>query len=184
MQTGDSVAIIGAGSTGLIHTALSKIYGAAKIIVSDLFDCRLAAARKFGADITVDPEKEKFSEIARAETEGRGVDIAVVTAPSLEAYRAGLGVCRKGGRLCVFAPTVPRRYLQVSPKELFFTEVQIIPSYSTSHLETRIALELMESGKLDVRDLISHRFGLVNTGEAFKTALESKESLKVVVLNE
>lgn len=183
IQTGDSVAIIGAGATGLIHVALSKIYGAATTIVSDLFDHRLDAARKFGADVVVNPEKEDFAEVVKTETSGRGVDIAVVTAPSLEAYESGMKVCRKGGKLCVFAPTAPGRYMQMSPKELFFTEIQIIPSYSTSHLETRLALELMESGRLNVKGLITHRFRLADTAEAFRIALESKESLKVIVLN-
>lgn len=95
IQAGDSVAIVGAGTTGLIHTALSKMYGAATTIVSDLFDYRLNMARKYGADVTVNPEKESLNKIVRAETSGRGVDIAVVTAPSLEAYKAGFEICRK-----------------------------------------------------------------------------------------
>jgi len=183
IQKGDSVAIIGVGATGIIHTALSKIYGASKTIVSDLIDYRLKMAEKFGADITVNLKKEKLNEIVKAETDGRGVDIAIITAPSIEAYKAGLDICRKGGKLCVFAPTKPNEYLQVSPKELFFREIQIIPSYSTSHLETRAALELLTSGKLNVKDLITHRFRLIEAAEAFKTASESKESLKVVILN-
>jgi L-iditol 2-dehydrogenase len=72
--------------------------------------------------------------------------------------------------------------LEISPKQLFFNELHIIPSYSTSHVETREALELIKSGKIRVRDLITHRFPLVDAAKAFKTALEDKESLKVVVL--
>ena len=184
MKAGDSVAVIGAGTTGLIHTALSKIYGAEKTIVSDLFDFRLNASKRFGADVLVNPEKNDLVKVVEAETDGRGVDVAVVTAPSVEAYRTGIKICRRGGKLCVFAPTAPGRYLQLSPKELFFTEIQLIPSYSTSHLETREALELIASGRLDAKSLITHRFKLAETAEAFKTALESKESLKVIVLNE
>jgi len=183
IQKGDFVAIIGVGATGIIHTALSKIFGAAKTVVSDLIDYRLNAAKQFGADVTVNPKNEDLAEIVKAETDGRGSDIVVVTAPSLEAYKVGLSVCRKGGKLCVFAPLPPSKYLQISPKELFFSEIQIIPSYSTSHLETRTALELIKSGKLKVKELITHRFPLTKTAEAFQTALESKESLKVMVFN-
>jgi len=184
IQTGDSVAIIGAGTTGIIHTVLSKIFGAAKTIVSDLIDYRLKVAKKFGADVTVNPENEDLTEVVKAETDGRGVDLAIVTAPNLEAYKTGVNVCRKGGKLCVFAPIQPGKYLQLSIKELFFSEIQIIPSYSTSHLETRTALELINSGRINVKDLITHRFRLVETDKAFKTALENKESLKVMVLGE
>jgi len=184
IQAGDSLAIIGVGAIGIIHTALSKIFGAEKTFVSDLVDYRLNVAKQFGADVAVNPVKEDLAAVVKAETDGRGVDIAVVTAPSLEAYKAGLSVCRKGGKLCVFAPIEPSKYLQISPKELFFSEIQIIPSYSTSHLKTRIALKLINSGKIDVKELISHRFKLVDAAEAFKTASEGKESLKVIVLNE
>ncbi|MEM3731245.1 MAG: zinc-dependent dehydrogenase [Candidatus Bathyarchaeia archaeon] len=184
IQPGDSIAIIGAGPTGIIHTALSKIYGASKIIVSDLVEYRLRAARKFGADVTLNPEKENVVAIVKSETDGRGADIVVVTAPSLEAYKTGLKLCRKGGKLSVFAPLQPSEYLQISPKELFFSEIQIIPSYSTSHLETRTALELIKSHKIKVKELITHRFRLEDAKEAFKIAAEGKESLKVIVLNE
>lgn len=183
IQAGDTVAVIGAGVTGLIHLALSKLLGASKTIVSDLFENRLDVARKLGADAAVNPEVEDLAKVVNAETEDRGVDVAVVTAPSLQAYATGLSVCRRGGKLCVFAPTIPGKYLQISPKELFFNEVKIIPSYSTSHLETREALELMRSGRLDVKDIITHRFKLVDTAEAFKMASDSKHSLKVIVLN-
>jgi len=183
IQIGDSVAIIGAGATGLIHSALSKIYGAGTTIVSDLIDFRLKTASKFGADIIVNPKNQDLSQVVMKETDGRGVDLAVVTAPSVEAYKAGLGVCRKGGKLCVFAPTNPETYLQLSPKDLFFSEIQIIPSYSTSHLETRTALQLLSSGKIAVEELVTHRFKLAQAAEAFSTALESKESLRVLIVN-
>ncbi len=86
--------------------ALSKIFGAEKTIVSDPIDYRLNVAKEFGADVAINPVKEDLTAVVKAETDGRGVDIAVVTAPSLEAYKAGLSVCRKGGKLCVFAPMI------------------------------------------------------------------------------
>jgi L-iditol 2-dehydrogenase len=184
MQEGDAVAMIGVGATGLIHVALSKVYGASKTFASDFLDYRLSVARKMGADVVVNPERSDFVETVKTETDGRGVDIAIVTAPSIGAYKTALNVCRKGGKLCVFAPTTPSSSLQVSPNELFFSEIKIIPSYSTSHLETRTALELLASGKLNVETLITHRFKLDEAPEAFKTAVESKDCLKVVIHNE
>jgi len=184
IRKGDFVAVIGAGATGIIHTALSKILGAEKIVVSDLVDFRLKHAEKFGADVVVNPQKTNLKSVVMAETEKRGVDLAVVTAPSIEAYKASIRIVRKGGKICVFAPTSPGELLEISPKHFFFNELQIIPSYSTSHVETREALDLIETGKIRVKDLITHRFALAEAAKAFKTALENKESLKVVVLGE
>jgi L-iditol 2-dehydrogenase len=184
LQAGDSVAVIGAGVTGIIHLMLSKLLGASKTIVSDPFDFRLDAARRFGADVVVNPEDEDAVTVAKAETDGRGVDLAVVTAPSLQAYDTAMSVCRRGGTVCVFAPTTPDSTMRVRPKELFFSELRLVPSYSTSHVETREALELMKSGKLRVRDLITHRFAIEDAAEAFRTAREGKENLKVIVFRE
>jgi L-iditol 2-dehydrogenase len=183
IQADDTVVIIGAGATGIIHTALSKIFGATKTIVSDLIDYRLKMAKEFGADVIVNPKNEDLKAVVNAETDGIGADLVVVTAPCLEAYKTGLSVCRKGAKLCVFAPTSPGEYLKISPKELFFSEIQIIPSYSTSHIETKTALELIKTDRLKVKELITHRFRLADTAKAFKTALENKESLKVIVLD-
>jgi L-iditol 2-dehydrogenase len=183
VKTGDSVGVIGAGTTGLIHTALTKIYGATKTIVGDFIEFRLRSAEKFGADVTVNVKQENLVDVAKAETEGRGVDIAIVTAPSMDAYKVGMKICRTGGKICVFAPTNPGETLQISLKELFFTEVQIIPSYSTSHLETREAFELVESAKIDVKELITHKYTLAQVARAFETASQNKDSLKVVVVD-
>ena len=151
--------------------------------MSDLIDFRLRLAEQFGADVTVNPKNKDLTETVKAETDGRGADVAVVTAPNLEAYKAGINICRKGGKLCVFAPTDPEKHLQISPKELFFSELQIIPSYSTSHLETRTALQLLETNRINAKQLITHRFKLAQTAQAFKTALETKESLKIIITN-
>ncbi|MDH7564844.1 MAG: zinc-dependent dehydrogenase, partial [Candidatus Bathyarchaeota archaeon] len=184
VQKGSNIAIVGAGTTGLIQIALAKIHGASMVFSSDLLDYRLEVARKYGAEVVVDVRKENLAEVVHSHTHGKGADVVVVTAPSLKAYEDGLKACRKGGTLCVFAPTGPGELLQISPKELFFSEIHIIPSYSTSHLETRAALELIESGKLDVKALITHRFRLEETAKAFETARECRKSLKVVVFDE
>jgi L-iditol 2-dehydrogenase len=183
LQAGDTVAIIGAGATGLIHTALAKICGAATTIVSDLIDFRLRLAQQYGADVVVNPRNANVTEAARAETDGRGVDLVVVTAPSLEAYKSAVDVLRKGGKLCVFAPTDPETQLQLTLRQLFFNEMQIIPSYSTSHLETRTALKLLETNRINPEPLITHRFKLHQTAQAFNTALNVKESVRVIVTN-
>jgi L-iditol 2-dehydrogenase len=179
----DTVAIIGAGPSGIIHTILSKNLGASKVIVSDLIDYRLEAARRFGADLAVNPKSESLIEKVRESTDGRGADLVIVTAPNAEAVSEGLNACRKGGTVCLFAPTPPSKHVSVSPRRLFFSEIRIVPSYSTSHIETRTALQLISTGKIKAKELITHRFPLSQTSQAFKTA-EKGECLKVVVLNE
>ncbi len=183
IEPGDSVAIIGAGPSGIIHIILAKHFGASQVFISDFVDYRLKAAENAGASVTVNPAREDFAKRVRAETNGRGADLVIVTAPSVKAYMEALRVCRKGGAICVFAPTSPNDKIEVSPNRLFFDEIKIIPSYSTSHVETRMAMQLIFKGIIDAKKLITHRFPLERIAEAFKTAKESKECLKIVILN-
>jgi len=184
IQTGDSIAIIGSGPSGIIHVLLSKMAGASKVIVSDLIDYRLKMAEKFGADLAINPRLENLSEAVKGVTNGRGADVVIVTAPVKEALIDAMKICRRGGTVCLFAPTQPNEYARISPHRLFFSEITVIPSYSTSHVETRIALQLISSGRIPAKDLITHRFPLSRAAEAFQTAAKTKECLKVVVLNE
>jgi len=184
VQPDDTVVIIGAGPSGIIHTMLSRSLGARQIIVSDLVNYRLEAARNFGADLAINPRSESLVKKVEEATNGMGADMVVVTVPNIEAFSEGMDVCRKGGAVCLFAPTPPNEYVRVSPHKLFFSEIKIIPSYSTSHIETRAALKLIGSGRIKTKELITHRFPLNRIEEAFRTAAKSRECLKVVVLNE
>jgi len=184
IKKGDTVTIIGAGPSGIIHAILAKISGATTTIVSDIVEYRLKAAKRLGADLTVNPQKEKLTEQVKDATEGRGADVVIATAPNTKAIEDGIQICRKGGTLCLFAPTQPDEQARLSPHRLFFSEITIVPSYSTSHIETRLALQFISSGKIKAKELITHRFPLSQTAEAFKTAAKNKECLKVIVLNE
>jgi len=183
IQAGSTVAILGAGTTGAIFTAVSKVFKASKTIVSDPIEYRLKMAKNFGADETINPEKENPEPAVMAWTDGIGVDLVFVTAPFVDAYKVALRIARKGGKICLFAPTSPGSYLQISPRDLFFSEKTIAPSYSTSHLETREALQIIESRSIRAGELITHRFNLMEALEAFRTASEDKRSLKVVVMD-
>lgn len=184
VRKGDSVAVIGAGPGGMIHSMLARLSGATTILVADLVDYRLKTADRFGADLTVNPQRENLVEKARAATDGRGADVVIVTAPNVKAVEDSVQVVRRGGRVLLFAPTQPEQYARLSPHRLFFSEITVVPSYSVSHVETRIALQLIASGRINTKDLITHRFPLDRIQEAFHTAASSKECLKIVVLNE
>jgi len=184
IQHGDTVAIIGAGPAGIINTMLARLSGASQIVVSDVIDYRLMSARKFGADNTINAQNEDLAGKMKDLTEDRGADVVMVTAPTVKAYSSAFEVCRKGGTICVFAPTSPEQTIPISPQRLFSQEIKIVPSYSTSHLETRMALKLISSGRIDAEALITHHFPLSRAAEAFQTAAKSKECLKVVILNE
>jgi len=184
IRKGDSVAIIGAGPSGIIHAMLARLSGASQILITDLVDYRLKMAKRLGADLTIIPKQENLLGKVKEATEGRGADVVIVTAPNVKAIEDGIQIVCRGGKLLLFAPAQPNEYARLSPHRLFFSEITVIPSYSVSHVETRAALQLISSGKIKAKELITHRFPLSRTSDAFQTAAKSKECLKVTVLNE
>jgi len=94
----------------------------------------------------------------------------------------GIQAVRNGGVVVIFAPPAPEDSLTLDANYLYFTEKSLVSSYTASHVETRQALKLMESGEVDVRPMITHRFEMKEAAEAFRTA-EAREGLKVLVTN-
>ena len=143
----DNVAVVGAGPSGLMIAILSRLAGAALVAISDLVPYRLGKARELGLEVVVDAGEEDLGEVVKAETDGLGADVVFVTAPSEEALEAGLGALRRGGTLLVFAPTAPGVEWPLRPNRIFFEELTITASYSTTHVDTRRALRLLEAHK-------------------------------------
>jgi len=184
VQRGDSVAVIGAGPSGITHAMLAKIAGARQVLITDLVDYRLRMAERLGADLALNHQNENVAEKVKQATENRGADVVIVTAPNAKAVEDSVQMVRRGGKILLFAPTQPDQYARLSPHRLFFSEITVVPSYSVSHVETRKALQLISSGRLKAKELITHRFPLSQTKEAFQTAAKSKECLKTIVLNQ
>jgi L-iditol 2-dehydrogenase len=180
VQTGDTVAVIGAGVTGLIFVQLARTFGAGLITVTDFAPFRLEMARRLGADLALRAGEDVASRL-RGSNEGRGADVAIVTAGSIGAMEQGLALAGGGARVLLFAPSPPEATLPVSPYRLLFSEITLTGSYSCSPVETRQALKLIQGGRINVAELITHRFDLAGVGQAIRLAAEAGESLKIVI---
>jgi threonine dehydrogenase-like Zn-dependent dehydrogenase len=164
MRRGATVVVIGGGIMGLLTLALAKARGAAKAILSDPLASRRDAARRLGADITVDPITEDLAEVVDRATRGRGVDLAceAVGKPDLLAVAARLtrprgvvqlvGVCPKGS-------TLP-----VDLYEFHFRELTLTGAYGRGTAFRRVLPLLTRIG---ARTLVTDRYPLQQIGEAF-----------------
>ncbi len=181
IQPADTVLVLGAGITGLMHVQLARIFGASLVAATDLVPYRLAMAQRLGADLAIDARGDVLGVLKEANA-GRGADVVFVTPGKREAIEQGLALVCKGGTVMLFAPTAPEVRLPVSPYDLLFSEITITGSYSCSHLETRQSLTLIENGRVEVDALITHRFDLARVGEGLRLAAQAGESLKVLIV--
>ena len=183
MHPQDLVVIVGAGFNGLTHLQLAKLWGAGKVLVLDLLDWKLKKASQLGADYTINPAKDNPLEIVRELNKGRGADLVIVTAGNVKAVALGLQLVEKGCTLYIYGPASPENPLPLDISHIFFSEISIIPSYSSTETDTHLAFELLQEGKIKAGNLITHQFDLTEIDRAFQLVTEAGESLKVLVEN-
>lgn len=110
-----------------------------------------------------------------------GADLVMVTPAGEEPLRLGIACCRDGGTVLMFAPVPPGVPLGLPGYQLFFREIRLIPSYSAGPVDTRDALAFIETGRLPVDALVTHRFPLAQAREAYQQVKRAEETLKVIV---
>ncbi len=181
MRPGISVLVVGSGIAGLLHIHLARVRGAGRIISTDISDYRLNAAKRFGADMSINA-KEYSADKLRSLNHGQLADLVIVTAGSPSAIEQALGSVERGGTILFFAPTDKDRKIPLPFNELFWrTEISLTSSYAGSPLDYKEALGLIASRKLDVSGMITHRLSLSETGMGFKLVAEAGESIKVII---
>lgn len=178
---GDCVLVVGQGPIGLMFTKLLALRGA-RVAVTDLFEERLAFARRFGARLVLPACAPDLAARVAAFTGGRGLDAVVVTAPSDEAVQKAQDLVRGGGQVLVFAHTRPGNRTRIDLSLVCVAEKDLIGSYSSDFtLQARVA-RLVFARVLDVRPLITDRFPLEQARQAIELAARAAPgSLKVIL---
>jgi L-iditol 2-dehydrogenase len=177
----DTVAILGAGPMGCMHADLAKIRGARKVILIDVQPHRLELARAFGADVLVDGTREDVAARVREETEGAGVSVAIVAAPSAQAQEQALTLAAKHGRVSLFGglpKTNPCASLNANL--IHYRELFVMGAYGSMPRHNRMALDLLASGRIHAAGLVGLVVPLERVTEGFAAAAQGRV-LKVVV---
>lgn len=181
IKHGDNVAILGAGPTGVMHTLLARLWGANNIVVSDVNEFRLKFVEKYGVT-AVNLNLEKLDDVINSNTGSLGVDVTILATGSMKAFESSLRITRRGGKILLFGvPSVGSKY-DLELNSLYSNEQIIIPSYGASEIETNQALSLMSDKSIDLLPLVTHRFQLRESDNAFKCAHEAVDAMKVLVV--
>ncbi len=182
-QPGEEAMVIGSGPIGILHVhLLKKVFGCGKVIAVDLIEERLAGAKTFGADEVINPGKENLEEKVKKVTAAKGVDLVIVAVGSVEALEEAIKVVGKGGKVEFFAQCPPDSSLTLDPNLVYHSEVTLLGSYSSTPFEQRMALELLSSGKIEIKKLVTHRFPLEKVPDAVRLARRAKDCLKILIV--
>ena len=181
MQPGDSVLIIGSGIAGLLHLLLARATGAGRIMATDISEFRLKAARRFGAD-AVWQAGEYSPDRLREANDGLLADLVIVCTGATAAVQQALQSAERGGTILLFAPTDPGVSIPISLNEVFWrTDVTLTTSYGASPDDYRAALEIIQEGRVPVKNMITHLLPLAEAGRGFQLVAEATDSIKVII---
>jgi len=180
LKPGQSVFVIGSGISGVLHIALAKASGAGNVIASDIHPFRLNSAKRFGADEVLSAEEvspEKIRKINR----GQLVDLVIVCAGSLSAYKQGLVTVERGGTVLCFGLLQPGMDISFPFFDFWNDGITLLPTYGGAPTDIVQSIELIQAHRLPLKEMITHRLPLAETGLGFNLVAEAKESIKVII---
>jgi L-iditol 2-dehydrogenase len=181
-QKEDSVAIFGVGATGMMHVMLARANEAGKIFCFDVNDFRLDFAQKFGATKTFKSNEDAKKKILD-QTEGRGVDVAIIATGNLQALLDSVECVRKGGWIVLFGVPSKGATLELDMSTIYSKEITLVTSYAASDIDTKESLKLIDSGKVPVGKLITHRYSIFDSQKAFDHAHSGEKAMKIIITN-
>ncbi len=183
LEPDDTVLVIGQGSIGVILAALAARTGAT-VLTSDLYPERHAIAAGFGLTHPIDARGDVVA-AAKAATEGRGADVALVAVGADVLIQQAMDAIRPGGRVMLFAST-QHDSSPFDPAAVCMDEKTLMGSYSASVAIQQEGIDLVfdgyRDGSLDLTKLISHRFSIAECAAAIELASNPKpDSMKIVM---
>ena len=164
----ETIAVIGAGTMGLLNALTLRAYGC-KVILTESFDNKLENAKSLGFDV-IDIKKEDPVEGVMRLTNGEGVDAVVVAVGNTNANNQSVGMLKEAyGRILVFAAGYPEPKFDISSNLIHYKRMEIIGTFSADYIDFMDAAKLLNSGAVKVTNLLeSKTFKL----DDFKKALE------------
>jgi len=167
IKSGESVVVIGQGTTGLLHTQLAALAGAHPVIAVSRTRWKLDMAMRMGAHHVLDVSAEKaLSEVMRL-TDNQGADVVIDTAGGAATLAAAIDMLKPGGRLSPYAVS-HECCATFTTFPLYYKEISIIGSRALHPTDMAPSIDLVKQGKIDVKGFVSGTFPLSKTDQAFR----------------
>jgi len=181
IRPGASVLVLGSGIAGLLHVKLALAQGAGMVMATDRSSERLTLARRYGAQHALPADADVAGEFRKVNS-GRGADVVIVCAAAEIVLRQAVETVGRGGVILLFAPAPAGTVVPIAVNDVFWRrDVTITTSYAAGPGDCAAALELIRSQRVRVDDMITHRFGLAETGKGFRLVAEGGASLKIII---
>ncbi len=180
VRPGDVVAVVGAGPVGLAAIMGAQLYSPSHIVAIDLSDARLAAARQFGADVTVNDSREDPLAVIRERTGRPGADVTIEAVGQPDTFELAVRLVRPGGRVANVG--VHGRPATLHLEDQWTRDITITTGLVDGY-STRGLLRLVADGQISTKGFTTHRFDLDDFEEAYQVFARSADTgaIKVVL---
>ncbi|MDE2823144.1 MAG: zinc-binding dehydrogenase [Chloroflexota bacterium] len=182
---GDTVVVLGAGNIGLTAIATARALGAGTIIATARHAQQADLAKRFGADVVLDPDSADATEAVKDLTTGRGADITVETVGGFGSNATlvqAVDMTRVMGRIVVlgvFHDPIPTDWMEPLLKEQSFI-FSVCYGIMDGRHDFEMAIDFMGSGRIDLKPMVTHTYPLTEMPQALATAYDkSTGSVKV-----
>jgi threonine dehydrogenase-like Zn-dependent dehydrogenase len=183
VRIGDTVAVFAQGPIGLCAMAGARLSGASRIFVVDRSPERLAMSRQLGADVTINNRDQDPVKAILEATGGRGVDVAIEALGAQETFESCLRVLRPGGVLSSLGVSSGKLTLPLDAVASGLGDYKVVTSLCPGGKERmRRLMNVLASGRVDLRPLVTHRFALADIERAYDLfATQGDGVLKVAI---
>lgn len=181
LKAGKSAMILGAGSVGLLWTALIKNSLITKLIQTEVIPFRGRLALKLGADFFVDANEPNFIEAVKA-IEPNGIDYIIDTTGTSKAIAQSFPLLKRGGTFMIFGVCPEEERFTISPYEMFAKEISIIAAKMPPQTLGR-AVQILEAGLVDCDTIVNATMPLENLQSAIHSFEEEKNKYVKIMMD-
>lgn len=183
MHPGADVLVFGAGTTGLLLAQALRACGAATVTVAAPTPSKLDLARRLGADhaIRIDRDDHTAGSEGLRAIAPDGFDVVIDATGSPAVMDLAIKLTRSGGSVLLYGMAPERAELTISPFEVFSRQLTIKGSFTQAFSFER-GLAMLGSGRIQVGELLTHRFGLNQYADALDAVRNDRTCVKAVVV--
>lgn len=178
----DTVVIIGCGPIGNLHALLAKAKGAKKIMMLDLLDSKIKLSRKVLPDVTfINSSQTDPKQAVLNWTNNEGASVVIVAAPDVAAQQLAIEMAAIMGRVSFFAGLpkgISGGYIETNL--VHYNELEVYGAYASNRNQFKKALDLIASGQLNVKTLVTYNLPLKDISKAIDLFKNGK-TLKTVI---
>lgn len=180
VKIGKTVLVCGAGPIGLVNLLTAKAMGASRVLVTDVVEHRLEFAKSIGADETLKVVGGVDTLVGEVEAKlGRKPDITIECSGFESSIQLAIKCTKSGGMVVLVGMGAPDVKLPLLSAMIREVDIRGVFRYSNCY---PIALDLVATGRVNVKPLITHRYPLEQTVEAFETSrLGTGGAIKVII---